>query len=207
MSERFTMNQEYMATAKHGTFQSIGENVKILRRFLWNGKSCDFHARTDGAFYLAAGSTGQRLILVAPDSTLDFSAMEAMTANDAFLYIAQVCTSPGIPGWDEFAGWFNNLMRQFGENLLDTLKSISIGALTTTTIPTYSPTGTGAADFFLWVRSALIAAENETGITLQMADAKVDEVSFAVPISMLAEVEEDGEKKEITVQLIVEMRE
>lgn len=207
MSERFTMNQEYMATAKHGTFQTIGENIKILRRFLWNGKNCDFHARTDGAFYLAAGNNRQRLILVAPDNALDFPAMGEMTADAAFLYISQVCASPGIPGWDEFAGWFYGLMQQFGDNLLDALQSITVGDLTTTTIPTYSPSGTGAEDFFLWVRTALMSAESEAGVTLQMADAKVDDVSFAIPITMVAEVEEEGQTEEITVQLLVEMRE
>lgn len=207
MSERFSIPLEYIRTAKRGTFQDIASTVMVLRRFVWNAENCDFHARTDGAFYLATGESAQRLLLVAPDNTLDFGGMKSMTVDAALAYIITVCHSPGIPGWDEFAGWFDGLIQQYGQGLAQSLQSITVGSLTTTNIPAYTVSGTGAENFFIWLRAALISAETETGVTLNMADYWLDSVSYVLPVTLTAEVEENGETKIVTIPLSVEMRE
>lgn len=199
--------EEYIRTAKHGTFKGISDAIMVLRRFVWNGSSCDFHARTDGAFYLTTNENTQRILLVAPDNTLDFDGMKSMTMDAALAYIITVCHSPGIPGWDEFAGWFDGLMQRYGQSLAQSLKSITVGSLTTTNIPAYTVSGTGAENFFIWLRTALISAETSTGVTLYMADYWQNNVYYSLPVTLKAQVIEDGETKIVTIPISVEMRE
>lgn len=106
-------------------------------------------------------------------NTLDFTFLDSLTLVEALDYIIYICTYPKIPGWDEFANWANNLMGQYGGNLIAGIDYIKIGeriengtlsggvTIQADQIQPYPSGGIhSASNFFTWIKSNLLVVDD-----------------------------------------------
>ena len=190
--------------AKIGRFyhKDIKPSLNTFKCLFWRNETCDLSAKTDGAFYLITGEV-QRLILVAPDNktendssnTLDFDAMEHMSVQGALQYIIQKCESPGIPGWDEFAIWTDNLMGQFMKSSLSSsVDNITIGDLSIpgSSLVDYPKNITNGSAFFSWLKRNLQIAEKQANTYLDMASCRTETGSYVLSLSIQAKASSDS---------------
>jgi hypothetical protein len=56
---------------------------------------------------------GYRMILVAPDNSIDFTALSSMSVVGALNSVQQYVADTPIPGWDGFVNWMNNNMGDY----------------------------------------------------------------------------------------------
>ena len=112
-------------------------------------------------------------------NTLDFNFLENLTLVQALDYIIYICNNPKIPGWDEFANWANNLMGEYGGNLIAATDCIKIGeienngvltggiTIQTSQIQPYPSNGIhSAANFFTWIKNNLLIVDDPNDPTM-----------------------------------------
>lgn len=195
---------EGLACAKTARFKKLGSSAVNMAKLIINQTVHRFNARTDGAFYLRVEGRAQYgLWLVAPDNSLDFTAMASMHIHDALEYMATYCETTPIPGWTALAEWLSGSSGEMGQIVFDSITSITIGEHTTTNVPEWTDPQGNISVFFRWCENALIAAETEMGVTAEMSQIQLSATQFVLPISMT--VDAVGGSGTITMALILQI--
>lgn len=176
--------QMHMATAKRGTWQKFGDFAKVLSRLVYNNLNCDFSTATDGSWFLIAEGVyteGYRMILVAPDNSLDFTELGSTNVVSALEDVRSYVAKTPIPGWDGFVTWFGTRMRNYGGYVGSA--TVCGQTVQNMPLPTF-PANATQDDLFAWlVEVAARAGCN----TVAMSDYRVDNLNkFAIPVSITA---------------------
>ena len=169
----------YCKTAKRGTWQKLGSTIKTLKKINFDSYVCDFSTRTDGSFFvLAEGLTEYELLLVAPDDSINITAMGSMTCLNALRYVSTYISAHDIPGWVEFVEWFDGKYSTFG----GMISSATICGCSVSSIPSYSNPTHDVATWFTWI---ITCGERASGFDLtQMSDYRENSTTFSLPLTL-----------------------
>lgn len=150
--------EELAATAKRGTWQAIGRTVRDVARMRLNSQyDADFSAATEGAFFawLEGGqSDNYRLLLVAPDDSINWSGLASLTVTDALTYLAAYTNTHSIPGWERFVAWFDDKFAIYGAYVT----GVSICGRSAGAMPTYSNPQHSVSVWWTWLLSCAVNA-------------------------------------------------
>ena len=174
----------HMATAKRGTWKNLTDLALYISKLIYNSYTCDFSTKDDGSYFLIAeGLTGvgYKLILVAPDNSIDFSTLENTNVVNALTIVRDYVGNTPIPGWDSFVTWFGQRMRQYGGYAGSA--TVCGQTVENMPLPTF-PTNATQYDTFEWLRSVAAAANCDT---VAMSGYKVGTYNkFAIPVTVSA---------------------
>lgn len=187
----------HMATAKRGTWQKLGYTAKALALLMYNNLTCDFSTATDGSWFLIAEGVyteGYRMILVAPDNSIDFTALGNTDVVSALTAIRDYVNVTPVSGWDSFVTWFGSKMRNYGGYV----GSATVCGQTVQNMPLPSfPANATQYDLFEWLREVAGRAGCNT---VAMSDYRVDNLNkFAIPVTVTA----DGITVSMTIQMAI----
>lgn len=176
--------QMHMATAKRGTWQKLGDTAKTLARLVYNSLTCDFSTATDGSWFLIAEGVyteGYRMILVAPDNSIDFTALGNTDVVSALTAIRDYVNVTPISGWNSFVTWFGSKMRNYGGYV----GSATVCGQTVQNMPLPSfPANATQYDLFEWLRNV---ADRANCGSIAMSGYRVGTLNkFALPVTVTA---------------------
>ena len=196
------MLAEWMATAKHGTWEAIGKPMKeLLKLYLTNINSTnqglhdeytEFETLTDGGYFVRGLRAA--LVLVAPDSMAGFyNSLADMSVLNATAALRDYTEDTPLAGWDRFTQWFDGVYSTYGAFI----SSISICGKQASSIPRYSNPNHTATEWFAWLYNCGLQANGLN--TVYMRSYRPWAQKYSLPLELHAGSYIISEKLELLI--------